>query len=72
MTCEHASETTEVQFIQLFLSFSCNSPVKWLNNDPVDLLDQSLFAVKQDLYAIANMSSEGGRQLTVFQMQWSQ
>lgn len=45
------------------------SSAKWLNNDAVDLPDQSLFAVKQDLYAIANMALKRGRQLAVFQMQ---
>lgn len=67
-----ASETTEIQFIQLFLSFPFDSFAKPLNNDTADFVDQSLFAVKQDLYATANMSLKHGRQFTIFQMQWSQ
>lgn len=50
-------------------SGSCDSSAKWLNNDTVDFLDQSLFAIKQDLYAIADMSLKRGRQLAVSQMQ---
>lgn len=52
---------------QLFLSW--DSSVRQLIIHTVDLLDQSLFAVKQDLYAIANMSVKRWSQLTVFQMQ---